>query len=60
MEWMLGIAVVLMAAVAMVVAARLRRLRLQSRVRLEVSNVGNVKSRYNLRAEDPQGLLQFQ
>ncbi|MEJ2209162.1 MAG: hypothetical protein P8129_09020 [Anaerolineae bacterium] len=60
MEWILGAVVVLMAAVAMVVAARLRRLRLRSRVSLEVTNVGNVKSRYNLRAEDPQGALRFQ
>jgi len=60
MEWVLGIAVVVAAAVAVVVVGRVRKARLQARVRLELHNEGNVKSRYDLRAEEPQGVLQFE
>jgi hypothetical protein len=59
MEWVLGIAVVVAAAVALVLVARVRKARLQARVRLEISNEGNIESCYDLRAEDPQGVLQF-
>jgi len=60
MDWVLGIAAVVAAAVAVVVVGRVRKARLQARVRLELNNVGNVQSRYDLRAEDPQGVLRFQ
>ena len=60
MEWVLGIAVVAAAAVAVVVVSRVRKARVQARVRLELHNEGNVKSRYDLRAEESQGVLQFE
>jgi hypothetical protein len=62
MEWVLviAVAVVVAAAVALFVIARVRRARLQKMVRLEIANEGNVPSCYDLRAEDPQGGLQFQ
>jgi len=59
MEWVLGIAVIVGAAVAMAVVGRVQRTRLQARIRLTLTNVGNIKSRYNLRAEEGQGILQF-
>jgi hypothetical protein len=60
MEWVLGVAIVVAAAVALVVAGRVQKSCLQARVRLEICNEGNIKSCYDLRAEDPQGILQFQ
>lgn len=45
------LAIVAAAGAALVLAARLERSRLQRRVRLEISNRGNVRSRYHLRAE---------
>jgi hypothetical protein len=60
MEWVLGIAVVVAAVVAVVVVGRVRKARLQARVRLELHNEGNVRSRYDLRAEEPEGVLRFE
>jgi hypothetical protein len=50
---------VVAAVVAAVLVARLRKKRLQKRFRLEVANQGNVRSRYQLRAEDPEKALSF-
>lgn len=53
------VAVAVVTAVAILVVARVQKARLQKKVRLEITNAGNVKSRYNLRAEEPQGALRF-
>jgi hypothetical protein len=50
---------VIVAVVAVVATARFRKKRLQKRVRLEIVNQGNVRSRYQLRAEAPEGALMF-
>lgn len=58
-----GIVVVLVvvaAVVAMVVVARLQRLSQRKQLRVEITNRGNVRSRYELRAEDPQQVLGFE
>ncbi|MBN1656882.1 MAG: hypothetical protein JXA93_00700 [Anaerolineae bacterium] len=60
MEWVLGITVILAAAVTMAIVGRMRTVRLQKKVRLELMNAGNVRSRYNLRAEGPEDALRFQ
>jgi hypothetical protein len=49
----------IVAVVAVVVVARLRKKRLQKRFRLQAINQGNVRSRYELRAEDPESALTF-
>lgn len=51
--------VILLTVVALVAISRLRRKRVERRLRLEVTNEGNVRSRYELRAEDPVGALNF-
>jgi hypothetical protein len=53
------VAVAVVTAVAILVVARVQKARLQKKVRLEITNAGNVKSRYNLRAEELQGALRF-
>lgn len=60
MDWVLGITIILAAAVTMAIVHRMRTVRLQKRVRLDITNAGNVRSRYHLRAEGPEGALQFQ
>jgi hypothetical protein len=60
MEWVFAIAIVVAAAAALWAVARVRKSRLQKRVRLEITNEGNVQSRYDLRAEDSQGALYFE
>ncbi len=60
MHWVLAIAIVVAAAVALVAVTRLRKARLQQRFRLEIANEGNVPCRYDLRAEDAGGVLRFQ
>lgn len=60
MVWYVAIAVVVITGVLLIIVARERRKRLHKRVRLEIANQGNVQSRYQLRAEDPDGDLVFQ
>ena len=50
---------VIAAVVAVVLVARLRKKRLQKKFCLEVTNQGNVRSRYRLRAEDLEKALGF-
>lgn len=60
--WVWAVVVaVLIVATAMVLLALLRRQRqrCQRTCRLEISNLGNVRSRYELRAQDPSGILRF-
>lgn len=57
--WFLVIVIGLAMMVAMIVAARLRKVHLQRKVRLEIVNQGNMRSRYQLRAGDPAGELTF-
>ncbi len=59
MEWVMGIAVIIATALAMAILGRVQKTRLQTRIRLTLTNVGNIKSCYNLRAEEPQGILTF-
>jgi hypothetical protein len=54
------VGIVVVTAIALVIVARLRKKRLQRELLLEISNQGNVESRYELRAEDPNGALEFQ
>jgi len=58
--WFVVVAVALVASVAMVLVARWQRKSLQRKLCLEISNQGNVPSRYELRADDPYGALKFQ
>lgn len=60
MVWYVAIAVVVITGVLLIIVARERRKHLRKRVRLEIANQGNVQSRYQLRAEDPDGDLEFQ
>jgi hypothetical protein len=55
-----AVAVFILTILALVVVSGLRRRRLEQRIRLEITNQGNVQSRYGLRAEDPEGALRFQ
>jgi len=54
------IVVLVLAAVAMIGIAVWQRKRLHKRLRLELANAGNVRSRYELRAEDPHEALAFE
>lgn len=61
-EW-LGftlVAVLVVAAIAMAIVAWLQKKSLRKRLRLELRNLGNVPSRYELQAKDPDGALRFQ
>jgi hypothetical protein len=58
--WPIFLAVVIVAGLAMVVVARWQKRRLQRRLGLKINNLGNVRSRYELRADDPHGDLKFQ
>jgi hypothetical protein len=55
-----AVVVCILTILALVVVSALRRRRLQQRVRLEITNGGNIQSCYALRAEDPEGALKFQ
>jgi hypothetical protein len=57
--WVVTIAVVAVAAVIWLLLARRQRQRSRRTCRLELANLGNVRSRYELRAEDPGQALQF-
>jgi hypothetical protein len=52
--------VVILAAIAVAVVAALRKRGLRKRLRLELVNLGNVSSRYELKAEEPTGNLGFE
>lgn len=52
--------VIVAAVVAMVVVALLQKQSLQRKLRVEITNQGNVRSRYELRGEDPQGALDLE
>jgi hypothetical protein len=54
------IAVIVAASAALGVVAVYRRQRIARRVRMELTNLGNVESRYQVRAEDPENSLEFQ
>lgn len=58
--WPVFLAVVIITGMAMVVVARWQKRRLQRRLGLKINNLGNVRSRYELRADDPHGDLKFQ
>jgi hypothetical protein len=57
--WVVTIAVIAVAAVIWFLLARRQRHRSRRTCRLELANLGNVRSRYELRAEDPGQALQF-
>lgn len=54
------IVVLVLAGLAMVAIALWQRKRLYRRLRLELANAGNVRSRYELRAQDPRDALAFE
>jgi hypothetical protein len=54
-----AVVVLVLTAVALLLLARKRKRFLEKRVRIEVANEGNVPSRYELRAESPDQLLDF-
>lgn len=54
------LAVVAIFIIGSVIIAKVQGRRRQKIYRLEISNLGNVHSRYELRAEDPAGALRFQ
>lgn len=54
------IVVIAVAVVAVIVVAWWQRKNLRKVLRLEIRNLGNVPSRYELKAEDPHGALVFQ
>lgn len=53
------VATLIVTALALAAIMRVQRSRVQRRVRLELINRGNVRSRYALRAESPQDGLRF-
>jgi hypothetical protein len=57
--WVVTITVIAIAAVVWFLLARRQRQRGRRTCRLELANLGNVRSRYELRAEDPGQALQF-
>jgi hypothetical protein len=57
--WVVTIAVIAVAAVVWALLARRQRQRSRRTCHLELANLGNVRSRYELRAEDPGQALQF-
>lgn len=60
MVWIVVAVIIILTAVAMVVAARIRDRQLERTVRVEITNRGNVKSSYQLRVEDPDEVLRSQ
>jgi hypothetical protein len=59
LTWVVAIVIVI-AIVAVVAIARWQRKSLHKNLRLELNNRGNVQSRYELKAEDPDDALEFQ
>jgi hypothetical protein len=57
--WVVTIAVIAVAVVIWSLLARRQRQHSQRMCRLELANLGNARSRYELRAEDPAHALQF-
>jgi hypothetical protein len=57
--WVVTIAVIAVAVVIWSLLARRQRQHSRRMCRLELANLGNVRSRYELRAEDPAHALQF-
>jgi hypothetical protein len=57
MVWFVVAMIIICTAMAMIVAALIRDRRLERIVRVEITNQGNVSSRYQLRAQDPEGVL---
>lgn len=58
--WFIFFAVVIVAGIAMAVVARWQRKSLRRKFGLEINNLGNVRSRYELLADAPHGALKFQ
>jgi hypothetical protein len=57
--WFSVIVILILAFLAFYGAVRLRRRRFEHRLRLEITNQGNVESHYQLQAEEWSGQLQF-
>ena len=60
MVWFVVALIVVATGVAMVAAVRIRELRLERTVRVEITNRGNVSSRYQVRVQDPTEVLSGQ
>ena len=59
LTWVVAI-VIVVAIVAAIAIARWQRKSHHKNLRLELTNRGNVQGRYELKAEDPDGALEFQ
>jgi hypothetical protein len=53
------VATIIIAVIVLTIIVRAQRKKLQKRCRLEISNMGNVRSRYELQAEDATGALKL-
>ena len=60
MFWNYAILILFLTGLAMMAAASLRNALLQQKFRLDLSNKGNVQSRYRISAEDASFGLEFQ
>ena len=56
---LVSIAIVILAGLAMVLVAQMQRKSRSRMIQVEIHNLGNVQSRYELQAKDPQGILKF-
>jgi len=56
---LVAIAIVIVAGLAMVLVAQLQRKSRSRMIQVEIRNLGNVQSRYELQGQDPEGILKF-
>lgn len=54
------VVVILVAVIAVIAIAVWQRKSLQKNVRIEINNEGNIHTRYELKAQDPDGILAFE
>ncbi len=57
---LIAIAILILAGLAIVLVARMQQKTRSRTIRVEIHNLGNVQSRYELQATDPEGSLKFQ
>jgi hypothetical protein len=57
--WFSVISILILAVLAFLWAARIRKQRLEQKLRLEITNQGNVESHFQLRVEELTGQLEF-
>ena len=57
---LIAIAILILAGLAVVLVARMQQKTRSRTIQIEIHNLGNVQSRYELQATDPEGSLKFQ